>query len=353
MTPRRIALPCALAALLVPAAAAVAQTPTPTPAPVPAPAPVPVPAPAPAPAPAVKTIAAGTTVGGLAVGGLTLEQATAKLQGSALAKKLARDTKLDVAGETYRMKASQADLGLDAERSAKRALYAKTPGAAIVPAVTFRRSGTRAFVASVAAKARRAAVNSTGRIGLRSISITRSKPGYRLDELAARKVIDAALADPSGTRALKQAVTPVPATTNANDVRRRYSTVVTVEKATFTLRLFKDLKVVKRYSVAVGQPAYPTPSGQWTIANKQVDPTWSVPNSPWAGELQGTTVDGGSAANPLKARWMGIVNGIGIHGTGEDGSIGSRASHGCIRMHVADVKALYDRVPVGTPVRIG
>ena len=60
-----------------------------------------------------------------------------------------------------------------------------------------------------------------------------------------------------------------------------------------------------------------------TIANKQVDPVWSVPNSPWAGELQGTTVDGGSAANPLKARWMGIANGVGIHGTGEDYSIGS------------------------------
>ena len=82
--------------------------------------------------------------------------------------------------------------------------------------------------------------------------------------------------------------------------------------------------------MAVGQPAYPTPSGLFHIQNKQVDPVWSVPNSPWAGELQGTTVDGGSAANPLKARWMGIVNGVGIHGTGEDYSIGSR---GVARLH--------------------
>ena len=49
---------------------------------------------------------------------------------------------------------------------------------------------------------------------------------------------------------------------------------------------------------------------------------------------------------------MGIVNGVGIHGTGEDYSIGSAASHGCIRMHVADVKDLFTRVPVGTPVLI-
>ena len=51
------------------------------------------------------------------------------------------------------------------------------------------------------------------------------------------------------------------------------------------------------------------------ITNKQVNPAWTAPNSPWAGELAGTTTPGGSAANPLKARWMGIVNGVGIHGT--------------------------------------
>ena len=77
-----------------------------------------------------------------------------------------------------------------------------------------------------------------------------------------------------------------------------------------------------------------------------------MPNSPWAGELQGTTVAGGSPNNPLKARWMGIINGVGIHGTGQEYSIGSRASHGCIRMRVADVIKLYKRVPVGTPILI-
>ena len=98
--------------------------------------------------------------------------------------------------------------------------------------------------------------------------------------------------------------------------------MLTISQKTFTLRLFKRLKVVKRYKVAVGQPMYPTPRGRYSIVSKQVNPVWSVPNSPWAGELAGTTVDGGSAANPLKARWMGIVDGVGIHGTGEDGSIG-------------------------------
>lgn len=76
------------------------------------------------------------------------------------------------------------------------------------------------------------------------------------------------------------------------------------------------------------------------------------PNSTWAGELAGTTVSGGSAANPLKARWMGIAGGIGIHGTGQGYAIATRASHGCIRMHVSDVVKLLGRVSIGTPALI-
>lgn len=168
----------------------------------------------------------------------------------------------------------------------------------------------------------------------------------------AAKAIDAAIDDPAAPRVLHQPLTRVRAKVNANDLARVYNTVITIDQAHFKLRLFKGLKFRKSYGVAVGQPAYPTPNGRYAIQSKQVNPTWSVPNSPWAGELQGTTVEGGSASNPLKARWMGIANGVGIHGTGDDYSIGSRASHGCIRMHVADVIDLFKRVSVGTPVLI-
>ena len=49
---------------------------------------------------------------------------------------------------------------------------------------------------------------------------------------------------------------------------------------------------------------------------------------------------------------MGFNGGAGIHGTRELGSLGSAASHGCIRMAVPDVENLYDQVDVGTPVYI-
>jgi lipoprotein-anchoring transpeptidase ErfK/SrfK len=63
-------------------------------------------------------------------------------------------------------------------------------------------------------------------------------------------------------------------------------------------------------------------------------------------------IPGGTAQNPLKARWLGIYDGVGVHGTSDRGSIGSNASHGCIRMLIEDVEALYDEVPVGTPTYI-
>ena len=91
-------------------------------------------------------------------------------------------------------------------------------------------------------------------------------------------------------------------------------------------------------------PQYPTPTGLYSIQNKQVDPVWSVPNSDWAGELAGTVVQGGTDANPLKSRWMGVTDGVGFHGTSEVDSLGSAASHGCIRMDVPDVEDLYDQV---------
>ena len=69
------------------------------------------------------------------------------------------------------------------------------------------------------------------------------------------------------------------------------------------------------------------------------------------GSLAGTVVPPGPS-NPIKARWLGIYDGVGIHGTSDDASIGTNASHGCLRMHVSDVIDLYPRVPVGTPIYI-
>ncbi len=301
-------------------------------------------------------VAAGITAAGTDLAGLTVDEAASRLQ-SVHGERLVRGTiTVQAADITWKLDAADADVSFDALTSAKRALYAgRTAGGrpADVPlAVSFTQEAVDRFVAGIKRRLQRPARDSRLKISIRRVKVTRSKRGRDIGDKTLARQVAAALKDPNITRVFKPRLISVRPKVTADRLRRSASTVVTIEQSTFTLRLFKRLKVAKTYKVAVGQPAYPTPRGLFAIQSKQVNPVWSVPNSPWAGELAGTTVTGGSAANPLKARWMGVSGSIGIHGTGQDYSIGTRASHGCIRMHVADVIALYKRVPMGTPVLI-
>ena len=111
-------------------------------------------------------------------------------------------------------------------------------------------------------------------------------------------------------------------------------------------------ELVKSYTVAVGSQEYPTPSGQFVVQTMQKNPSWSVPRSEWAGSLAGQTIPGGDPRNPLVARWIGFNGSVGFHGTNSAGSLGSAASHGCIRMNPGDVIDLFERVRAGAPVLV-
>ena len=133
--------------------------------------------------------------------------------------------------------------------------------------------------------------------------------------------------------------------------RRPIRATSTSTAASFTLRFYHHLKLEKSYTIAVGQQGLETPAGLYHALDKQVDPSWHVPNSAWAGSLAGQVIPPGPA-DPLKARWIGIFDGAGIHGTDDIGSLGSAASHGCVRMSIPDVIDLYDRVQVGDPIYV-
>jgi lipoprotein-anchoring transpeptidase ErfK/SrfK len=135
-------------------------------------------------------------------------------------------------------------------------------------------------------------------------------------------------------------------------LHRRYPSFITIDRGAFTLRVYHRLKLVRSYPIAVGQLGLETPAGLYHIQNKVVNPSWQVPFSSWTGSLAGKLIPPGPD-DPLKARWLGIFDGAGIHGTDETWSIGHSASHGCVRMTIPDVIDLYDRVSVGTPVYIG
>lgn len=119
--------------------------------------------------------------------------------------------------------------------------------------------------------------------------------------------------------------------------------VIVVSLEDRKLALVEDGQVKKVYTVAVGKPTTPSPTGTFTIARRIKNPTYSH---------NGKTVLPGPG-NPVGTRWMGLsVQGYGIHGTNEPRSIGKAASHGCIRMARKDLEEMYELVSVGDTVEL-
>lgn len=124
---------------------------------------------------------------------------------------------------------------------------------------------------------------------------------------------------------------------------------ITVNKTTRVLTLYEGTKVMKKYPVAVGNPASLTKSGKFIINMKIVNPDWG-------GGGFAKPIKGGTPQNPLGSRWLGINRtdgSYGIHGTNSFYSIGKYISHGCIRMQNYCVEELYPLVPMKSPVWVG
>ena len=106
-------------------------------------------------------------------------------------------------------------------------------------------------------------------------------------------------------------------------------------------------------AVAVGDIEDQTPIREFKVGGKRVDPVWTVPESIRAERPDLPAVVPAGPDNPLGDRWLTLGNtSYGIHGTNNLWSIGREATHGCVRLYNHDMRALYDRVPIGTPVRI-
>ncbi len=169
--------------------------------------------------------------------------------------------------------------------------------------------------------------------------------GSSIDVTASVAKIAEAITAGTGTVTLG-VVTTEPRITDA-----KLGKTILVSRSKRTLTLYNGTTVEKKYRCAVGTAQFPTPLGQFKIELKRYRPTWSNPGSDWAKGMPATIPAG--PGNPLGTRAMNLNSpGIRIHGTSKDYSIGTAASHGCIRMHMWDVENLYPRVKVGTRVFI-
>jgi len=185
-----------------------------------------------------------------------------------------------------------------------------------------------------------------------SLETVKEQRGLKVKAELLRQRLAQALTVPGVERRVKAPARVLEPKVTQAQLAKKYPVVLIADRSNFKLRLYRDLELAREYTVAVGALGFDTPAGLYHIQNKAVDPAWSVPNSDWAGALAGTVVPGGVPENPLKERWLGIYDGAGIHGTDQTYSLGTAASHGCIRMAIPDVIELYDQVPVGAPIYI-
>ena len=311
-------------------------------------------------------IAEGVTIGGVDVGGLRADQARAKLRAHLL-DPLTQPVVARWGSHEYTLTPKAAKVSVDIDRTVDAALARSRSGGIVDRTVRGLTGGSLAAALDVdvsydqqavdrVVSRVRAAVDRPSRDAKVSfdggvVRQVKSRSGRqvvtgRLERDLTRRLTSrtASRAVTIHTRHLKPEVTTA-------ELADKYPSVIVVDRSAFTLHLYSDLKAAKDYRVAVGMAGLETPQGLYTIQDKQVDPYWHVPQSDWAGSLAGEVIPPGPQ-NPIKARWMGIYNGAGIHGTDAIGSLGSAASHGCIRMAIPDVEDLYDRVDVGTPVYI-
>jgi lipoprotein-anchoring transpeptidase ErfK/SrfK len=175
--------------------------------------------------------------------------------------------------------------------------------------------------------------------------IAREVVGRRLDRRATARAIEAALRSAS-----REPVRPVFTITRPTVTKRAFGPVIVIRRESKRLYVFERGKVVRVIGVATGQPQYPTPLGTFSVVDMQLHPWWYPPDSEWARGLEPVPPGPG---NPLGTRWMGLSAwGVGMHGTPDAASIGYSASHGCIRMRIADAEWVFERVRIGTPVVI-
>jgi lipoprotein-anchoring transpeptidase ErfK/SrfK len=313
-------------------------------------------------------IAPGVTVNGIDVGELRAGEARVKLR-EELLEPLQRPILVRHADRRFKLTARQARLRVDVESSVQQALAASRSGDLfartwreltgvrvehdVEASVRYSRESVQHLVARVGETLNRDAVDADIDIDASGVDVRHAKEGRRLNAGRLERQLHRRLIDFDAKRRTvrAQTVTISPSVTD-DDLESRYPAVLIVDREAFTLTLYKGLKEAKRYEVAVGKVGMETPRGLYQIQNKAINPAWHVPDSEWAGDLAGKVIAPDDPKNPIKARWMGIYDGAGIHGTDADESIGSAASHGCIRMRIPEVIELYDDVPVNAPVYI-
>ncbi len=313
-------------------------------------------------------IAKGLTVGGVEVGGLEAPAAERRLRAAVL-EPLNRPVVARYKGRRFTLTPEQARVAVDIDGSVADALQRSRSGNILARTarslrgsrinedvdvdIAYDKAAIRRMVKRISSRVDKPARDAEVNLDKGQVEPTPSAPGLAVRTASLRSKLERSLLSTEGSRSVRVRTKVVQPKVTTKDLAEKYPAVLVVNRGAFKLSLYRNLKLKKTYGIAVGQVGLETPAGLYSVQNKAVNPAWTMPNSDWvAPGDRGKVVPGGIPENPLKARWLGIYAGAGIHGTDAEGSIGSAASHGCIRMRIPEVVELYDQVPVGAPVYI-
>lgn len=285
----------------------------------------------------------GVTIARIPVAGLTGAEALALLE-----RQFARKINLRVGRKRFLIAPGQVGLRVNLGPAVRDALVATEPGNIYVP-IKYDKDRLKSLqdflIERTALPARDASWVARTAPRLRKEVI-----GARLEVRKLRKRLVLSLSRPltrAKPRVVRDAVLP--------DVRNNevgpFITISRDDKLlTYWVATRKgQVQRAKRFGVATGQSAYPTPRGLREIIEMWANPWWYPPDSDWAAGAEPIPPGPG---NPLGTRWMGLGDAVGIHGTPDAASIGYSASHGCIRMLIPDAEWLFSHVSVGVPVLI-
>jgi len=284
-------------------------------------------------------VPAGVSIGGVRVGGITSEQAR-----SAISWWYNRRLLFAFNGKHWTVKPAALGARVDVDASVQEVLKAQ-PGQHLELRVNVEENRITRYVRALDGQLSVPAEDaSASLVGLRPV-VQPGKTGIALNLRETRLRIESALAI-----ANRQVVRPVGKTIAPSVTSGDFGAVVVIYRGSNELHLYNGERPWRTIPVATGQAIYPTPTGSWHVVDKQRDPWWRPPDSPWAKGLKPIPPGPG---NPLGTRWMGLdAAGVGMHGTPDAASIGYSASHGCIRMRIPDAEWLFDHVRIGTPVFI-
>ena len=310
-------------------------------------------------------IADGVRIDGIVVGGLHSSAARGKLERDLVEEPVV----VHSGSHTWQLSGSAAGLHVAVANMVQQALEASRGGSIItrtwreltggtvnrdIPLVaSYSHGAVRSLTARIRAEVDRAPRNATVEPTSSGLHAVSSEDGVAVDDRQLGARIEAALLAPLSQRTVEVPTHIQQPAVTTSQLAAKYPAYIVVDRAEFRLRFYDHLKLAKTYEIAVGMEGLETPAGLYHIQWEQVNPPWYVPKKAWAGALAGTVVPPGPD-DPLKARFMSFDGGAGIHGIAESeySSIGHDASHGCVRMRIPDVIALYAVSPVGTPVFI-